>query len=110
MQGARLSETCTVTEGESPVQIIWYKDGYEINNNFSPHHSSSPIGGTGFDGTRQQQSSEGIVVREINQFTSLLSISSLKAEHSGEYSCEAKNAAGLARSKAVLRVYGEQEP
>lgn len=50
---------------------------------------------------------EGISINQINRKISTLSIDSVEARHAGEYSCVAKNLAGIATHSANLNVNGK---
>ncbi|XP_043208575.1 Down syndrome cell adhesion molecule-like protein Dscam2, partial [Amphibalanus amphitrite] len=75
--GDRESVKCVVTRGDSPLTLTWVKDGEPL---------SEPN------------------VTAVNEFTSILSFSSLRREHSGNYTCAAKNGAGEASYSALLTV------
>ncbi|XP_025829144.1 Down syndrome cell adhesion molecule-like protein Dscam2 isoform X2 [Agrilus planipennis] len=68
--GDRASLTCTVTKGDQPLTISWHKD----------HRVLDP--------------SQMVVIKQVDQFTSILAIESLTPEHNGNYSCVVRNQAG----------------
>lgn len=49
---------------------------------------------------------QGITTTKIGERTSLLTITSAVARHSGEYSCHAANHAGISVHSAVVDVHG----
>lgn len=73
---------CTVNKGDFPIEITW-----KLNN-----HSI--------------ESYQGISILRTNKRISQLSIDSVQAEHAGEYTCVAKNPAGITHQSAVLHVNG----
>lgn len=77
---------CGVSRGDPPLQIHWLKDGSRL----PPH---LPIN-----------------VSALDPYSSLLSIPSLTAAHSGEYTCVASNPASRVRYTAKLQVKGESMP
>lgn len=77
---------CGVSRGDPPLQIHWLKDGSRL----PPH---LPIN-----------------VSALDPYSSLLSIPSLTAAHSGEYTCVASNPASRVRYTAKLQVKGERMP
>ncbi|XP_063932382.1 cell adhesion molecule Dscam1 isoform X9 [Zophobas morio] len=71
---------CTVHKGDFPIKITWTLNGRPIDT------------------------SQGISVMRTNKRISQLSIDSVHAEHTGEYTCTAKNTAGSTHHSAVLHV------
>lgn len=51
---------------------------------------------------------ESLKVQRIDEVTSLLSITGLAARHSGNYSCQARNAVAVATAAARLTVQGRE--
>lgn len=80
--GDMSSVTCTVSKGDLPIDITWTLNG----NNIKQY--------------------AGISIVRTSKRISQLSIDSASAEHSGEYICIAKNAAGVVRHSATLHVNG----
>jgi hypothetical protein len=75
-----------VTEGDLPIDIEWRKDGVTL----LPDVTLS-----------------GPKVRRIDEYTSLLAISSLDTVHAGNYSCLASNAVAEVAKWAVLTIRGK---
>lgn len=71
-----------ITLGDPPITLRWLKDG-------------DPL-----------PSILGANITSIDQYSSLLSIPSLSAKHSGEYTCVATNAASEYQLTAKLQVKG----
>ncbi|XP_049785936.1 Down syndrome cell adhesion molecule-like protein Dscam2 [Schistocerca cancellata] len=65
--GERASLTCSVTRGDLPLTISWFKDG------------------------RSADSMPRVSVTRVDQFNSILLIESLSPDHNGNYSCVARN-------------------
>ena len=74
-----------MTAGDLPIQLTWLKNGVQLNH---------------------QHSAAGLKVQHFDDFTSFLSIPSLRAAHSGTYTCRASNAAGSQTVSADLHVHG----
>ncbi len=85
-RGKRLRAVCTVTEGDLPIDIEWRKDGVTL------------LPDTTLSGPK---------VRRIDEYTSLLAISSLETVHAGNYSCLASNAVAEVAKSAVLTIRGK---
>ena len=83
-QGDRATLTCTVARGDSPLTLMWMKDGEPI-----PRGKSS------------------YKVLNFDEFNSMLTLESLNLEHIGNYSCRASNPAGTSSVETQLIVYGK---
>nr|CAD7426255.1 unnamed protein product [Timema monikensis] len=84
--GERVGVQCVVSKGDPPLDVYWLKDGHKLGVH---------------DG---QVEGEGIVLRTLDQFTSVLSIGALALTHGGNYTCQARNNAALATHTAPLSV------
>lgn len=80
--GQDITVTCSVFEGDMPLNITWFL-------NDSPVETYSNINSAKF-GKRNL----------------VLSIESVSAEHTGNYSCQASNRAGTVKYTTDLQVYG----
>jgi len=78
----RTRTVCGVSRGDAPLKLIWLKDGEPLPDLL------------------------GANVTMLDQYSSLLSIPSLSATHSGEYTCVAKNPAAEIKYTALLQVKG----
>jgi hypothetical protein len=74
---------CAVVKGDFPITISWIFSGSEITADY-----------------------QGISLSKTNQRISTLSIEAVRAHHSGEYTCRARNAAGEMNYTAHLNVNG----
>jgi len=81
-EGMRTRTVCGVSRGDPPLKLIWLKDGDPLPDLL------------------------GANVTMLDQYSSLLSIPSLSATHSGEYTCVAKNPAAEIKYTALLQVKG----
>ena len=88
-RGKRLRSVCTVTEGDLPIEIEWRKDGVTILPDVTQ---------------------TGPKVRRIDEYTSMLAISSLDTAHAGNYTCMASNAVADVAKSAVLTIRGNVYP
>lgn len=80
--GSLVQVICTVSEGDSPIEIRWALHGEEI------------------------RPSSGIFTQRISERTSILSINSVGSEHRGSYTCHASNPAGEGNYSQTLWVNG----
>ena len=74
---------CIAMKGDEPLTISWTFHGQSISGNL------------------------GIVITPLGTRASLLSISSVGNVHNGNYTCNAKNSAGVKSETAVLKVNGK---
>jgi Immunoglobulin domain len=88
-QGMSAQINCIVIEGDLPIDISW---------TFHGRHSSG------------LSSSSGIETTKIGSRSSVLNIESVSAEHSGNFTCIARNSAGVRNSTTALHVYGTGRP
>ncbi|XKL60149.1 hypothetical protein PGB90_001165 [Kerria lacca] len=79
-EGSRTRVVCGVSRGDPPLKINWLKDGTPVSAKF------------------------GVNISALDPYSSLLSISSLTASHSGEYTCVAVNPAAQVRYSSKLQV------
>lgn len=77
-----VSATCTVNKGDFPIEIYWTLNNVTVDK------------------------VDDISVTRTNRKISQLSIDSVQADHSGEYTCHAKNSAGIAFHSTTLHVNG----
>lgn len=83
--GDSIQLNCYVSKGDTPLSVSWSFHGKELSSHL------------------------GIMTTKIGDRTSLLTISSVMASHSGEYTCSALNAAGATNHTAVLHVNGRNK-
>lgn len=80
--GQSIQVSCSITEGDSPIQIHWKLSGADIPENF------------------------GIEVQSVGRRGSVLIFDSADSRHGGNYTCSATNAAGTVHYTAILNVHG----
>jgi Down syndrome cell adhesion molecule-like protein 1 len=79
---------CSVNKGDLPIKIWWSladTDGHD----------------------RNLSTSEKLVIAQTGNKVSLINIESVEARHRGNYTCWAKNRAGIAQHSAYLSINGE---
>ena len=84
-----VSATCTITKGDSPIHIWWSVFDIDL----------------GMD--RNLSTNDGVMILRNSQKISSLNIDAVQARHRGNYSCYARNKAGIAHFSAFLAVHGE---
>ncbi|CAL4091055.1 unnamed protein product, partial [Meganyctiphanes norvegica] len=78
--GMRTIVTCLIRSGDQPITMSWQKDGQPMN--LTP----------------------GVNIKQIDTFTSMLTIDSARDEHTGNYTCLAANSARTTTFTARLSV------
>lgn len=84
-----VAATCIITKGDLPIKIWW-----TLVDDF-----------TGFE--KNLTTNDGVVITRTSQKLSLLNIDAVKARHRGNYTCVAKNKAGISQHSAFLAINGE---
>lgn len=82
-EGSAARMVCGLQEGDTPIHFFWLYNGALVR--VPMNH---------------------IQVHETAGISSILSISTLTAGHTGTYTCMAKNKAGVSKHDFVLRVNG----
>lgn len=77
--GQSVQVTCLVSEGDSPLEVFWNFNG----------------------------SSKGVSTHKLGSKGSSLLIDDVDFEHRGNYTCYAKNIAGIISYSATLNVFGK---
>ena len=75
--------SCIATAGDEPLSVSWTFHGQGISTDL------------------------GIITTPIGSRGSMLIISSVHHQHSGNYTCTAKNSAGVRSETAILKVNGK---
>lgn len=86
--GQSAQVTCFVSEGDSPLDITWSFKGQEL----------STLGKSSLSTTR------------VGSKASMLVLDAASLQQQGQYSCTAKNPAGVATYNATLRIHGSWSP
>ena len=84
--GQRVSMLCSVTDGDLPLTLKWYRHDQLL--------------------LPEAQAAGGISVTDIGQYESVLRIDNLRPEHNANFTCVAENYAGISQHSQVLRVKG----
>ncbi|KAL6426412.1 hypothetical protein ACFW04_009120 [Cataglyphis niger] len=100
MEGERTQLMCTTSQGDQPFNITWLMDEKPIQVRASD-------GGTSVSSVQTVatvETSNGIQISDYPPFSSILTINSVRASHSGNYTCQISNIAGLAEHSTSLSV------
>ena len=81
--GQPVTMHCSISEGDLPIDFRWAFHGRELSSQM------------------------GISILRVNSRVSLLSIDSIAAGHTGNYTCTAQNSAGSVSHTATLLVQGQ---
>ncbi|ODN04431.1 Down syndrome cell adhesion molecule-like protein Dscam2 [Orchesella cincta] len=81
-EGMRAAVSCTVLEGDRPIDLVWEFEGKTIT----------------------AATSQGLNVRIPDEYTTTLIIESLSSAHNGKYTCRAENSAGREYFSSELTV------
>ena len=84
-KGERITLTCTIAKGDSPISISWQKDEENI---------------------KVSEKDADIKIIAFDEFNSMLTIEDLDVHHIGNYSCLASNSAGTAIHFQTVHVNG----
>jgi hypothetical protein len=85
-----VSAVCTVTKGDLPITIWWTL----VDD---------------FNGSEKNLSTnDGVVITRSSQKLSLFNIDAVKGRHRGNYTCHAKNKAGITQHSTFLHINGIQ--
>lgn len=84
-----ISVACTITKGDLPIYIWWviFDADLQLDRNLS--------------------TSDGVMILRNSQKISSLNIDAVKSRHRGNYTCFARNKAGVAQYSSFLSVYGD---
>ena len=84
--GQRVSMLCSVTDGDLPISLTWFRDEAKM----IPSSSAS----------------SDIDISQIGSYESVLRIDHLRPGHNANFTCVAENPAGSAAHSQMLRVKG----
>lgn len=85
-----VAATCIITKGDTPIAIWW-----SLVDDFDKFE-------------RNLTTSDGIMITRNGQKLSLLNIEAVKARHRGNYTCYARNKAGISQHSAFLAINGQK--
>ncbi|KOC64967.1 Down syndrome cell adhesion molecule-like protein Dscam2 [Habropoda laboriosa] len=104
-EGMRTQLMCTTSQGDQPFNITWLMDEKPIQvrpgDGASASSSSSSSGGSI---AAVVETGNNIQISDYPPFSSILTINNVSAKHSGNYTCQISNVAGLAEYSTGLSV------
>lgn len=84
-----VTATCSVSKGDLPIRIWWtLSDSIESQTEYNI------------------STNDGVVISKAGNKLSVLNIESVKARHRGNYTCYARNKAGITQHSAYLAING----
>ena len=84
-----VSAVCTVNKGDLPLFIWWtLSDSFESQSEYNI------------------STNDGVFISKTGNKVSMLNIEAVKARHRGNYTCYAKNRAGIVQHSAYLAING----
>lgn len=104
-----------VGTGDLPLAFTWLKDDVPIVSTASDGNVGAGSGATTSDGHASTKNALGrghdhpILIRQNDEFTSALSISSITRSQGGTYKCIVENDAAKETAAALLRVNGNRD-
>ncbi|XP_018312504.1 Down syndrome cell adhesion molecule-like protein Dscam2 [Mycetomoellerius zeteki] len=105
MEGQRTQLMCTTSQGDQPFNITWLMDEKPIQVRPSDGGTSvSSVQTAAAAAAATVETSNGIQISDYPPFSSILTINSVSASHSGNYTCQISNVAGLAEHSTSLSV------
>jgi hypothetical protein len=115
--GDRTSIQCVAGTGDLPLLFTWLKDNVPIKQSSSVganehelrynNNDKRLLNGNNKDNNNNNaDDNNSIMIRQNDEFTSALSITSIKQSHAGEYMCRVENDAAVVQYSAVLKVNG----
>lgn len=107
-EGVRAQVTCMVDMGDAPFVISWSKDGQLIQSSENSFGGGS-IGRYGSQPQhhhQQQQTPAGLTVNNMYGHSSTIMIERVAANHTGNYTCHARNSVAEVSHTAELVVRG----
>jgi hypothetical protein len=113
--GDRTSVQCVAGTGDLPLAFTWLKDNVPIKQSLSSVGGANDNinGDSRYNSDKRLSNKDGvddnnnfIMIRQNDEFTSALSIISVKQSHAGEYTCQVRNDASTVQYSAVLKVNG----
>lgn len=115
--GDRTSIQCVAGTGDLPLVFTWLKDNVAIAvkqsisvgaNDLDLRYGNDKrlLGGNKDNNNHNFDDNNSIMIRQNDEFTSALSITSIKQPHAGEYTCRVQNEGAVVQYSAVLKVNG----
>ena len=110
--GDRTSIQCVAGTGDLPLVFTWLKDNVPIKQSGAGGANDNINGDSRYNSDKRLSNKDGtddnnsITIRQNDEFTSALSINSIRQSHAGEYTCRVQNDAAVVLYSAILKVNG----
>lgn len=115
--GDRTSVQCVAGTGDLPLVFTWLKDNVPIKQSGTVGANDNINGDSRYNNDKNNNrlsNKDGvddnnlIMIRQNDEFTSALSIQSIKQSHAGEYACRVQNDAATVQYSSLLKVNGRE--
>lgn len=110
--GDRTSIQCVAGTGDLPLVFTWLKDNVPIKQSGAVGANDNINGDSRYNSDKRLNNKDGsddnnsINIRQNDEFTSALSIISIRQSHAGQYTCRVQNDAAVVQYAAILKVNG----
>lgn len=113
--GDRTSVQCVAGTGDLPLVFTWLKDNVPIKQSGAVGANDNINGDSRYNNDKKYNNrlskdvvddNNLIMIRQNDEFTSALSILSIKQSHAGQYTCRVQNDAAIIQYSAILKVNG----
>nr|XP_031839913.1 Down syndrome cell adhesion molecule-like protein Dscam2 isoform X3 [Nomia melanderi] len=101
-EGMRTQLMCSMSQGDRPFNVTWLMDNKPIQ--VRPGDGASSTSSSGGSNPAIVETGDNIQISYFPPFSSILTINNVSARHSGNYTCQISNVAGLAEYSASLSV------
>ncbi|XP_015431460.1 PREDICTED: Down syndrome cell adhesion molecule-like protein Dscam2 [Dufourea novaeangliae] len=103
-EGMRTQLMCTTSQGDQPFNITWLMDERPIQVRPGDFGSAASTSGGSNPAVVGTGNNNNIQISDYPPFSSILTINNVSARHSGNYTCQISNVAGLAEYSTGLSV------
>lgn len=106
-EGERATVSCTVSSGDLPIEISWFRNEQQIQIANANSMELNPKSSTSSQLHQQQHQLSGLKIIGVSEYSSTLLFESLTVNHSGNYTCLAQNEAGQSSHTSQMIVQGK---
>ncbi|XP_076641684.1 cell adhesion molecule Dscam2-like [Halictus rubicundus] len=96
---------CSMSQGDRPINVTWLMNNKPIQVR-PPGDGASATSSSGGSNPAIADTGDNIQISNFPPVSSILTINNVSARHSGNYTCQISNVAGVAEYSASLTVAG----